>query len=64
VDTDGFTCSNSLVFAKGWVSAAGGMAVTLWNPTGQDQQVVLRLNGQAFKTSVTVPAEKATAVLL
>lgn len=64
VDTDGFTNSNSLVFAKGWKSAAGGMAVTLWNPTGLGQQVTLtRDDGTGGKT-ILVPAEKATAALL
>lgn len=64
VDTDGFSCSNSLVFAKGWRSASGGLAVSLWNPTGQDQQAELKLAGQESGTIVTVPAEKADVVLL
>ena len=64
MDTDGFTNSNNLVYAKSWVSAAGGMAITFWNPTGMDQQVVLKRNGQSKEVTVTVPAEKATATLL
>jgi len=64
VDTDGFQNSNPLVFAKGWRSAAGAMAVTLWNPTGDDQEVVLTADGKTAGQEITVPAEKATAVLL
>ncbi len=64
VDTDGFANDNPLVFAKGWRSADGKLAVTLWNPTGSDQQVTLTPDGEAAGKTVVVPAEKATAVAL
>ncbi len=64
VDTEGFSGSNPLVFAKGWRSAAGKLAVTLWNPTGCDQQIILTKEGATEGKTVLVPAEKATAVLL
>lgn len=64
VDTDGFTNSNRAVLAKGWKSASGDMAVTLWNPTGSDQQVTLTRNNGKYETAVIVPAERATAVKL
>ena len=63
VDTDGFTSSNPLVLVKGWKGINGGMAATLWNPTGRDQQVTLCAEGGEAIT-VTVPAEEVTAVLI
>ena len=63
VDTDGFTCSNPYVLAKGWKGVRGGMAATLWNPTGREQRVILRADGGEAKT-VTVPAEEVAAMLL
>ena len=63
VDTDGFTSSNPLVLVKGWKGINGGMAATLWNSTGRDQQVTLCAEGGEVIT-VTVPAEEVTAVLM
>ena len=63
VDTDGFTSSNPYVLAKGWQGVHGGMAATLWNPTGHDQEVTLKAEGGKEKT-VTVPAEEVLAVRL
>lgn len=63
VDTDGFTCSNPYVLAKGWKGKQGGMAVTLWNPTEREQRVTLRAE-HGEPVTISVPPEKATATLL
>jgi len=64
VDSDGFTCSDPLVFAKGWRSAEGKLAVTLWNPTDRDRQVTLTpADGEEGRT-VLVPAERVAAAAL
>ena len=63
VDQDGLTVSNPLVKAKAWRGIHGGMAATLWNPTGKDQPVTLSGDGHA-PVSLLLPAERAAAVLL
>ena len=63
VDTEGFTSDNARVYAKAWRSAQGGMAFTLWNPTGEDQIVTLT-GADGRKITLTVPAERATAMAL
>lgn len=63
VDTDGFTSDNARVYAKAWRSAQGGMAFTLWNPTDEDQAVTLT-GADGRKITLTVPAERATAMAL
>ena len=56
VDTDGFTCSDPAVIAKGYVAKDGSMAVALWNPTADDRTVELVHGGK--KTCVCVKAER------
>ena len=56
VDTDGFTCSDPAVIAKGYVAKDGSMAVALWNPTADDRTVELAHDGK--KTCVCVKAER------
>ncbi len=63
IDNDGFTADNAKVFVKGWKGADGKLALTLWNPTGNDETV--HVTGDDGSTvTVTVKAEKATAVML
>ena len=64
VDTDGFTADNPLVRVKGWAGAKGGLAVTLWNPTGAPQRVILRDAEGKHEITLTVPAETASAAVL
>lgn len=64
IDTDGFTNFNKLVFAKGWKNTQGSLAVTLWNPTGEEQQVKLETIGGQKTRTVMVPAQLATVVEL
>jgi len=59
VDTDGFTWNNPYVYVKGWKAEDGTMAVTLWNPTAEEQTVEIVCNGKV--TAVTVAAEMADA---
>ena len=60
VDTDGFTWNNEYVYVKGYVAEDGTMAATVWNPTAEDQDVVITRNGK--ETRLTIKAELATAV--
>ncbi|GHU77935.1 hypothetical protein AGMMS49992_27250 [Clostridia bacterium] len=64
VDNEGFTSDNPYVLAKGWRDAAGGIAVTLWNPTSKAQRVTLRNSDTAKMVDITLPPEKATAAEL
>ena len=59
VDTDGFTWNNPYVYVKGFQADDGSMAVTIWNPTGQNQDLEIIRNGNV--THLTIPAERATA---
>ncbi len=62
VDSEGITWDNKQVFMKGWRSASGKLAVTLWNPTDQDQTV--EIESASGKTRVTVAAQMADAAEL
>ena len=64
VDGDGFTSDSENVLVKGWEGCNGGLAVSLWNPTGEDQVVNLRSCKTGRAVTIIVPAERVAAAVI
>ena len=64
VDGDGFTLDSENVLVKGWEGCNGGLAVSLWNPTGEDQVVNLRSCKTGRAVTIIVPAERVAAAVI
>lgn len=64
VDSDGFISDSENVLVKGWEGCRGGLAVSLWNPTGEDQAVTLRSRQTGRAVTIVVPAERAAAAVI
>lgn len=62
--SDGFISDSENVLVKGWEGCRGGLAVSLWNPTGEDQAVTLRSRQTGRAVTIVVPAERAAAAVI